>query len=89
MIYFMELCGNTTECVNNQTSAVESSFSRDRSSWFEASPGTADLDESSPMSRHDNLKSDNEVSGDKREDGGGSFFEMFVIAAEVFLLQDN
>ena len=88
MNYFMKLCDKTTEYGNNQTSSVDSHSSHERRSCFETT-GTADLDESSPMSGHDTIKSDNEVSMDKREDGSDSFFEMFVIAAEVFLSQDN
>ena len=78
MTYFMRLCGKSPEQVHNQS---------ERSSCFEL-PRTANLDESLPRS-HLNLKPDTEVLGDTREDRGDSFFEMFVIAAEVFLSQDN
>ena len=74
----MELCGVTPELQNDQTNTVDSSTLSERSSGFEEAE-TTDFDEPPPTRRH----------VDKREDGGDSFFEMFVIAAEVFLSQDN
>ena len=71
MIYFMELCGNTTECVNNQTNAVESPCSRQRSDTTEVDA----IDKSTPRSLHENLNTYSGDVGDKREEECSSFFD--------------